>query len=58
MADGLHAKLDGALAQLPRPVTAEHVLTCARTNLPSTEFGQFAKWFGKHSDVVLGRLNA
>ncbi len=53
-----HTRLEAALQDIPRPVTAEAALSIARGVLPRQQFGQFEKWMAANGPMLLARLNA
>lgn len=52
-----HTRLEAALQAIPRPVTAEAVLSAARGILPRPQAQQFEKWAQSCMGELLGRLN-
>ncbi len=52
-----HDTLWSKLGNLPRPVTKDSAIECARTVLNAKALGEFTKWADRHESYLLERLN-
>ncbi len=59
MADhsAMRASLWNALSALPKPVSSEAAVICAKEVLPGKEYTDFAKWMEVNGEPMLKALN-